>query len=114
MTEFSAVQQTCCSIGDQVRFRWVQKGASSDDLVAAGPARVGVVPARHWDELPLVKARSELELQHTGGTDLLGLHARFIRALLIAAHRTPVPTMNWRMPLAEERLPLGVIRAKRS
>src|SRR5215204_2638785 len=88
MTEFSEVQQTCCSIGDQVRFRWVQKGASSDDLVAAGPARVGVVPARHGDELPLVKARTELELQHTGGVHLLGLHARLVRALLRAARRT--------------------------
>jgi hypothetical protein len=26
MTEFSEVQQTCCSIWDQVRFRWAQKG----------------------------------------------------------------------------------------
>src|SRR5215207_7249713 len=91
MTEFSAVQQTCCSIGDQVRFRWVQKGASSDDLVAAGPARVGVVPARHGDELPLVKARTELELQHTGGVHLLGLHARFVRAFLRAPRRTARP-----------------------
>src|SRR5215204_4019993 len=67
------------------------KGASSDDLVAPGPARVGVVPARHWDELPVVKARPELELQHTWGVELLGLHARFVRALLIAARRTARP-----------------------
>src|SRR5829696_7690277 len=67
------------------------KGASSDDLVAPGPARVGVVPARHRDELPVVKARTEFELQHTGGVDLLGLHARFVRALLRAARRTARP-----------------------
>src|SRR5215204_5535712 len=91
MTEFSEVQQTCCSIGDQVRFRWVQKGASSDDLVAPGPARVGVVPALHGNELPVVKARTEFELQDTGGVDLLGLHARFVRALLRAARRAARP-----------------------
>src|ERR671911_2713820 len=67
------------------------QGASSDDLVAPGPARVGVVPARHRDELPVVKARTELELQHTGGVDLLGLHPRFVRAFLRAARRTPSP-----------------------
>src|SRR5918995_5708692 len=67
------------------------QGASSDALVAPGPARVGVVPARHRDELPLVKARTEFELQHTGGVDLLGLHARFVRALLRAARRTARP-----------------------
>src|SRR5215208_3421921 len=67
------------------------KGASSDDLVAPGPARVGVVPARHGDEPPVVKARTESELQHTGGVDLLGLHARFVRALLRAARRTARP-----------------------
>ena len=59
--------------------------------MAAGPARVSVVPARYWDKLPVVKARTELELQNTGGADLLGLHARFVRALLIAARRTPRP-----------------------
>src|ERR671912_1449987 len=67
------------------------QGASSDDLVAAGPARVGVIPARHRDELPVVKARTEFELQHTGGVDLLGLHARFVRAFLRAARRTARP-----------------------
>src|ERR671910_2406479 len=67
------------------------KGASSDDLVAPGPARVGVVPARHGDELPVVKARTQVELQHTRGVDLLGLHARFVRALLRAARRTARP-----------------------
>src|SRR5918993_4397495 len=67
------------------------KGASSDDLVAAGPAGVGVVPARHGDELPVVKARTEVELQHTESVDLLGLHARFVRALLRAARRTTRP-----------------------
>src|SRR5918998_5582658 len=67
------------------------QGASPDDLVAAGPARVGVVPAPHRDELPVVKARTEVELQHTGGADLLGLHARFIRALLSPARRTARP-----------------------
>src|SRR5918995_5267060 len=67
------------------------QGASSDALVAPGPARVGVVPARHRDELPLVKARTEFELQHTGGVDLLGLHARFVQALLRAARRAASP-----------------------
>src|SRR5918993_4104874 len=67
------------------------KGASSDNLVAAGPAGVGVVPARHGDELPVVKARTEVELQHTESVDLLGLHARFVRALLRAARRTTRP-----------------------
>src|SRR5215208_1385921 len=67
------------------------QGASSDDLVAAGPARVRVVPARHGDELPAVKARTEVELQHTGSVDLLGLHARLVRALLRAARRTTSP-----------------------
>src|SRR5215207_1250172 len=64
------------------------KGASSDDLVAPSPARVGVVPALHRDELPLVKPRTEVEFQHTGGVDLLGLHARLVRTLLRAARRT--------------------------
>src|SRR5918999_3473477 len=67
------------------------QGASPDDLVAVGPARVGVVPAPHGDELPVVKARTEVELQHTGGADLLGLHARFVRALLSPARRTARP-----------------------
>src|SRR5918993_577317 len=67
------------------------KGASSDNLVAAGPAGVGVVPARHGDELPVGKARTEVELQHTESVDLLGLHARFVRALLRAARRTARP-----------------------
>src|SRR5215216_6058213 len=64
------------------------QGASSDDLVAAGPARVGVVPARYRDELPAVKARTKLQLQHTGSADLLGLHPRFVRAFLKVAGRT--------------------------
>ena len=64
------------------------QGASSDDLVAAGPARVGVVPARYRNELPAVKARTEVELQYTESVDLLGLHARLVRALLRAARRT--------------------------
>src|SRR5215218_7685954 len=64
------------------------QGASSDDLVAAGPARVGVVPARYRDELPAVEARTEVELQHTGCSDLLGLHVRLVRTLLRAAGRT--------------------------
>src|SRR5919107_1807526 len=64
------------------------QGASPDDLVAAGPARVGVVPAHHGDELPVVKARTEVELQHTGGADLLGLHARLVRSVLKLARRT--------------------------
>ena len=59
-----------------------------DDLVAAGPARVSVVPARYWDKLPVVKARTEFELQHTWGADLLGLHARVVGAVLRAARRT--------------------------
>src|SRR5918997_3209474 len=67
------------------------KGASSDDLVAPGPARVGVVPAHHGDELPVVKARTQFELEHTGGVDLLGLHARVVRALLGLARRAPRP-----------------------
>src|SRR5215211_1057113 len=67
------------------------QGTSSDDLVAAGPARVGVVPAHHGDELPVVKVRTELELQHTGGVDLLGLHARLVRAVLRGARRTARP-----------------------
>src|ERR671917_105226 len=67
------------------------QGASPDDLVTVGPARVGVVPARHGDELPAVKARTQLELQHTRGVDLLGLHARFVRALLRAARRAARP-----------------------
>src|ERR687895_2329980 len=67
------------------------QGASPDDLVAAGHARVGVVPALHRDELPVVKARTEVELQHTGGADLLGLHARFVRALLSPARLTARP-----------------------
>src|SRR5215217_6198008 len=60
-------------------------------LVASGPARVGVVPALNGDELPLVKARTEVKLQHTGCADLLGLHPRFVRSLLIAARRTARP-----------------------
>src|SRR5829696_7559099 len=60
-------------------------------LVAAGPARVGVVPARHGDELPLVKARTKIELQHTGGANLLGLHPRFVRAVLFPAKLTARP-----------------------
>src|SRR5918993_4504574 len=67
------------------------KGASSDNLVAAGPARVGVVPAHHGDELPVVKARTQFELQHTRGADLLGLHARFVRSVLKLARRTARP-----------------------
>src|SRR5215218_3128615 len=67
------------------------QGTSSDDLVAAGPARVGVVPAHHGDELPVVKVRTELELQHTGCPDLLGLHARLVRAVLRRARRTARP-----------------------
>src|SRR5918995_5196068 len=67
------------------------KGASSDDLVAPGPARVGVVPTHHGDELPVVKARTEFELQHTGGADLLGLHARLVRSVLKLARRTARP-----------------------
>src|SRR5918999_5974988 len=67
------------------------KGASSDDLVAAGPARVGVVPAHHGDELPVVKARTQFELEHTRGVDLLGLHARVVRALLGLARRAACP-----------------------
>src|SRR5918998_5120864 len=65
--------------------------ASFDDLVAPGPAGVRVVPARHGDELPVVKAPTEFELQHTGGVYLLGLHARFVRALLRAPRRTARP-----------------------
>src|SRR5215203_350208 len=60
-------------------------------LVASGPARVGVVPALNGDELPLVKARTEVKLQHTGCADLLGLHPRFVRSVLIAARRTARP-----------------------
>jgi hypothetical protein len=59
-----------------------------NDLVPAGPASVGVVPASHGDELPAVKPRTQLQLQHTGGVDLLGLHARLVRAVLIAARST--------------------------
>src|SRR5687767_11495680 len=69
----------------------VAQGASSDDLVAPSPARVGVVPARHGDELPAVKARTKVELQDTGGVDLLGLRARLVRALLSPARRTARP-----------------------
>src|SRR5215218_3070671 len=64
------------------------KGASSDDLVAAGPARVGVVPASHRHKLPAVKPTTEIELQHTGCSDLLGLHAWLVRAFLRAAQLT--------------------------
>jgi hypothetical protein len=39
----------------------------------------------------VVKARTKLELQHTGGTNLLGLHARFVRAVLRLAPRTTRP-----------------------
>jgi hypothetical protein len=59
--------------------------------VAASPARVRVVPARHRDELPAVKARTELELHDTGGAGLLSLHARFVRALLKLALSTTRP-----------------------
>ena len=59
-----------------------------DDLVAPVPARVGVVPASHGDKLPAVKPRTQLELQHTGGVDLLGLHARLVRAFLSPARST--------------------------
>jgi hypothetical protein len=69
-------------------FRMVARAAPSEVLVAAGPARVGVVPASHGDELPAVKPRTQLQLQHTGGVDLLGLHARLVRAVLIAARST--------------------------
>src|SRR5215217_1930909 len=64
------------------------KGASSDDLVAPGPARVGVVPASHRHKLPAVKPTTQLELQHTRGPDLLGLHARLVRAVLFPAQLT--------------------------
>ena len=67
------------------------QGASSDDLVAAGPARVGVVPARYRNELPAVKARTEVELQYTESVDLLGLHARLVRALLRPSRSTARP-----------------------
>jgi hypothetical protein len=69
-------------------FRMVARAAPSEVLVAAGPARVGVVPASNGDELPAVKPRTQLQLQHTGGVDLLGLHARLVRAVLIAARST--------------------------
>src|SRR5215213_744255 len=59
-----------------------------DNLVASGSARVGIVPASHRDELPVVKPRTQIELQHTGCPDLLGLHARLVRPVLIVAHRT--------------------------
>src|SRR5215212_6414328 len=49
------------------------------------------MPARHGDELPVVKARTERQLQHTGGADLLGLHARFVRAVLFPAQLTARP-----------------------
>src|SRR5215203_1788194 len=62
-----------------------------DILVALGLAHVGVVPARYGDKLPVVKARTKIELQHTGGADLLGLHARFVRAFLRAAQLTARP-----------------------
>src|SRR5215213_5627404 len=65
--------------------------APEDDLVAVGPARVGVVPACHGDKLPVVKARTQFELQHTGCSHLLGLHARFVRTLLSPARRTTSP-----------------------
>src|SRR5215208_6735286 len=66
--------------------------APEDNLVAPGPARVGVVlPTLHGDELPLVKARTEFELKHTGCADLLGLHARFVRAFYSPARRTARP-----------------------
>src|SRR5215218_7211968 len=64
------------------------KGASSDDLVALGPARVGVVPASHRHKLPAVKPTTEIELQHTGCSDLLGLHAWLVRPFLRAAQLT--------------------------
>src|SRR5918998_1147876 len=67
------------------------RGASCDGLVAPSPARVGVVPARHGDEPPAVKARTEVELQHTGGVHLLGLHARLVRAVLRPARRAARP-----------------------
>ena len=59
-----------------------------DDLVAPGPARVGVVPACHGHKLPAIKPRTEFELQHTGGVDLLGLHPWLVRTVLIAARST--------------------------
>jgi hypothetical protein len=65
--------------------------APEDDSTTPGPARVGVDPARHGDELPVVKVRTEFELQDTGGVDLLGLHARFVRTFLRAARRTARP-----------------------
>jgi hypothetical protein len=61
------------------------KGAPSDGLVATGPARVSVVSAHHRDELPVVKARTELELQDTKGVDLLCLRAGLVRAVLSPA-----------------------------
>src|SRR5215213_4812284 len=64
------------------------RAAPSEVLVAPGPARVGVVPAGHGDKLPAIKPRTQLELQHTGSIDLLGLHARLIRAFLRAPRRT--------------------------
>src|SRR5215213_1250733 len=60
-------------------------------LVASGPARVSVVPALNGDDTPRVKARNEVKLQHTGCADLLGLHPRFVRSVLIAARRTARP-----------------------
>src|SRR5919107_3182375 len=63
-----------------------------DNLVAPGPARVGVVlPTLHGDELPPVKAGTEFELKHTGCTNLLGLHARFVRAFYSPLRRTARP-----------------------
>ena len=46
------------------------------------------MPARHRDELPAVKPRPQLELQHTRCPDLLGLHARLVRPFLRAAQLT--------------------------
>ena len=46
------------------------------------------MPTSHGDKLPAVKPTTEIELQHTGGVDLLGLHARLVRPFLRAARRT--------------------------
>src|SRR5215208_3633012 len=66
----------------------VARAAPAEVLVAPGPARVGVVPASHGDELPAIKPRTQLQLQHTRCPDLLGLHARLVRAFLRAAQLT--------------------------
>ena len=56
--------------------------------MAVGPARVGVVPASHGHKLPAVKPRSQLQLKHTGGVDLLGLHTWLVRTFLSPARST--------------------------